>query len=358
MTVTKTMTVQELAKEIGATVRGTGDTKVSRCAGLEDASPEDVSFLSNRKYAKLVPASKAGAIVLSQADADSLGAQANHRALLIAGDPYFAFRQAIVVLHGFRQHPIPGISSEAYVDKTAIVEELCTIRPFAYIAAGARVGKRCVIYPGCYIGKDAVIGDDCILFPNVVIYDHCVLGNRVTLHAGCVIGQDGFGYATHKGEHHKIPQIGNAVVEDDVEMGAGCVVDRATVGSTRIGKGTKFSDLVAIGHGAQIGRHNLFVAQVGIAGSTVTGDYVVMGGQVGIAGHLKIGHQVQIAAKSGVMHDLADKGQFGGAPAVPLIDMKRQYLALERLPDLLGEFKRLQRRVEQLEAQLNKPQTD
>ena len=349
------MTLTELAKQIGAAVRGDGTLSVRGCAGLEDAGPDEVSFLSNRKYVKLLSASKAGAIIVSAADAD----QAGERTLLVADDSYFAFRQAVVALHGYRQHPAPGISPLAYIDSTAEVGELCTIRPFAYIAPRARIGNRCVIYPHCYVGKDAVVGDDSVLYPNVTIYDKCELGNRVTLHAGCVIGQDGFGYATHKdarGEvvHHKIPQVGNVVLEDDVEMGAGCTIDRATVGSTRIGRGTKFSDLVAIGHGTNVGRHNLFVAQVGLAGSTQTGDYVVMGGQVGVAGHLKIGAMTKLAAQSGVMTDLEGGQEYGGSPAIKLGEAKRQALAAMRLPEMQQEFRKLQKRIAALEEQLNK----
>ena len=228
--------------------------------------------------------------------------------------------------------------------------------PMACVAAGARVGRRCVIYPYCFVGPDAVVGDDCVLFPNVTVYDRCVLGDRVVLHAGCVIGQDGFGYATYEGKHWKIPQTGNVVVEDDVEMGAGCVVDRATVGSTRIGLGTKFSDLVAIGHGAVIGKHNLLVAQVGIAGSSQTGDYVVMGGQVGVAGHLKIGDMARIAAKAGVKDDLPAHGQYGGQPAQPFGQTKRSLVAVARLPELIQAFRKLQKRVAELESQMV-PQT-
>lgn len=343
------MTVAELAAKINARVQGDGALNVSQCAGLEDAGPEDVSFLANARYARLVGASRAAAVIVGPEDAKAAGSE---RTLLIAEDPYFAFRNAVVALHGFRQHPAPGISPHAFIDPTAIVGELCTIRPFVYIAPRARIGKRCVIYPNCYIGKNAVVGDDCVLYPNVTVYDGCELGNRVTLHSGCVIGQDGFGYATHEGKHHKIPQVGNVVLEDDVEMGANCAIDRATVGSTRIGKGTKFSDLIAIGHGASIGKHNLFVAQVGIAGSTTTGDYVVMGGQVGVAGHLDIGKGAQVAAKAGVMDDLPAGGKYGGIPAIPLNMAKRAVLSLIQIPDALKDLRAMQRRLDKLEAQI------
>jgi UDP-3-O-[3-hydroxymyristoyl] glucosamine N-acyltransferase len=347
-----TLTASQLATTVEAELRGDGAHVLTACTGLDDAAANHVSFLANRKYAGSLATTKAGAVILSKDDAAQAPAGLT---VLIAKDPYFAFRQAVVALHGFRQQPVPGISPLAVIGAGATIGPGASIQPFVVIEAGATIGARTVIHPHCYIGKAAVIGEDCILYPNVTLYEHCVLGNRVTLHAGCVIGQDGFGYATHKrpGEpvmHHKIPQIGNAVVEDDVEMGAGCAIDRATVGSTRIGAGTKFSDHIAIGHGASLGRYNLLVAQVGIAGSTDTGDYVVMGGQVGVAGHLEIGTGAQLAAQSGVMTDIPAGEKWGGQPAMPLNQAKRIVLALTRVPDLLKEVKDLQKRVEELEG--------
>lgn len=327
-------------------MRGDGSRPLTGCATLEQAGPEDVSFLVNRKYIGQIAASRAGAVVLAADDAELAG---DHHTLLVADDPYFAFRNAMAELVGFRQHPAAGVSERASVADSATVGKDCYIGPFAVIAEGAVVGDRCAIYPHCYVGPSARVGDDCALFPNVTVYDHCVLGDRVTLHAGCVIGQDGFGYATHAGTHHKIPPSGNAVVEDDVEMGAGCSVDRATMGSTVIGAGSKFSNNVTIGHGTRVGRHNLLVAQVGLAGSVQTGNYVAMGGQVGVAGHLKIGDQAQIAAKAGVVSDLQGGAQYGGAPAQPFNDAKRQILALTRLPELSTAFRKLQKRVARLE---------
>ncbi len=344
------MTSGQLAERIGAVVQGDAAVQVTGCAALEDAGPQQVSFLANRKYTKLLATSKAGAIIVSPDDAG----QVPQRTLLVADDPYFAFREAMVALHGWREQPQPGISEQAYVDPTAQVSELCTIRPFAYIAPRAKVGKRCIIYPHCYIGKDVTIGDDCVIHPNVTIYEGCTLGRRVTLHGGCVIGQDGFCYATHEGEHHKIPQAGNVVIEDDVELGANCAIDRATVGSTVIGKGTKFSDLIAIGHGTKIGEHNLLVAQVGLAGSVTTGNYVVMGGQVGCVGHVRIGDKVQLAGKSAVVSDIDEPGQYGGIPAIPLNDAKRNALAATRLPQLIDQVRQLKKRLDDMEAAMTR----
>ena len=341
------LTIEQLAQRIGATVRGDNAIAVNGCAGLDEAHSDQVSFLANRRYLRSLGETGAAAVIVCPEDARYAP---QDMTLLITDDPYYAFRQAAVALHGFRDQPKPGISDQAIIDPTAQVGSGCHIAPLAYVGPGAKVGDRCVVYPHCYIGPHAAIGDDCILYPNVTIYDDCRLGCRVTLHAGCVIGQDGFGYATHQGQHHKIPQIGNVVIEDDVEMGAGCTVDRATVGSTRIGRGTKFSDLVAIGHGAKIGQHNLLVAQVGIAGSTRTGDYVVMGGQAGVAGHLEIGDGVQIAAKAGVINDLPGGGQYGGQPARPMNQTKRSVLAVSRLPEAVQEIRQLQKRVTELEA--------
>ncbi len=354
------ITLSELAERIGAELRGDGSILVERCLGLEDAGPADVSFLANPRYTRLLPVTKAAAVIVSP----KVAADISDRTLLVANDPYFAFREAVVALHGFRDHGVPRISELAFIDPSADIGAECVIEPFVHIGANVKVGDRCVIRAHCTLMEHSTVGNDTILFPHVTIYDHCILGDRVTIHAGCTIGQDGFGYASHslpedKGgsgvvEHHKIPQVGNVIVEDDVEMGANCSVDRATIGSTVIGRGSKFSDLVAIGHGARVGEHNLLVAQVGIAGSAETGRYVVMGGQVGVAGHLKIGDGVQLAAKAGVVNDIPAGEQYGGQPAIPLNLAKRAVLASAKLPGMSGTLRKLERRIEKLEAELDK----
>ncbi|MEM1212387.1 MAG: UDP-3-O-(3-hydroxymyristoyl)glucosamine N-acyltransferase [Planctomycetota bacterium] len=352
--------IRWLAQQISSRLINEADIQVTACATLDAANPSHVSFLANAKYLDKARTSNAGAIICSVEHAEHLPG----KTLLVADDPYFAFRQAMVLLHGWRMQPAVGVSPDAYVDDTAEFGDLCTIRPGAHVAPRAKIGNRVILYPGCYVGKDAVIGDDCVLYSSVTVYDRCTLGHRVTLHAGTSIGHDGFGYATHPPTepphdgsdpaapiHHKIPQAGIAVLEDDVEMGANCSVDRATLGETRIGAGTKFSNNVVIGHGCTIGKHNLFVAHVGVAGSVTTGDYVVLGGQVGIAGHLSLGDRVQVAAGSKVMHDIPEGQQWGGAPAQPLTHTKRVILHTQRLPDLAAQIKRLTRRLTRLEKQ-------
>jgi UDP-3-O-[3-hydroxymyristoyl] glucosamine N-acyltransferase len=313
------LTLNELAERIGAEPVGDPALVIHSAHTLEEAGPGQVSFLANPKYLKQIETTRAAAVIVAPTIASG------RTALLRAKDPYFAFRQAVVALHGFRRHPHDGVHPKAHVDPTATV------------------GAGSVLYPGVYLGPRAVVGRDCILYPNVVVYDDCVLGDRVTVHAGSSIGQDGFGYATHRGEHHKIPQVGNVVIEDDVEIGANCSIERAALGSTVIGRGTKFSDNVTIGHGTKIGPHGLLVAQVGIAGSTTIGRHLVMAGQSGIAGHLKIGDRVTVAAQSGVISDAPDGAVLMGMPALPAGRARRASVVYAQLPELLERVRKLER---------------
>lgn len=353
------MNLKELAERLGAELQGldaaeAAQTVVKGCARLEDAGPDEVAFLANPRYQSHLKTSRAAVVIVSPAAAEEA-----RRPVLVCDDPYYSFRNAMIALHGFREHPGPAggdVSPLAVIDSSAQVGAGTQVHPFAVLGPDVRVGENCVIYPHVFIGRGSQVGSGCLLYPNVVIYDGCRLGDRVTLHAGCVIGQDGFGYATHAGAHHKIPQAGGVVIEDDVELGACCTVDRATLGDTVIGQGTKFSNQVAIGHGTHVGRHNLYVAQVGIAGSVETGDYVAMGGQAGVAGHLKIGSLVQIAAKAGVHSDIPDGQIWGGAPAAPFQETKRVFYHMARLPDLAARVKSLEKELQALKKRLESGQ--
>ena len=319
-------TVSQLAEKIGAAVVGDGAAQISSVATLEEAGPGQVSFLSNPKYEKLLASTRASAVIAGS------DVRSDRVTLLRTADPYYAFMQAMVLLHGHRQHPHQGIHPQAYVDSTA------------------SVGAGTVMYPGAYVGPRAVVGRECILYPNAVVYEGCILGDRVTLHAGAVIGHDGFGFATRQGVHHKIPAVGNVVVEDDVEIGANVTIQRATLGSTVIGHGTKMSDLISIGHATKLGAHGLLVSLVGIAGSTRIGHHVTIGGQAGIIGHVNIGDNVVIAAQAGVINDVEDQAMMMGAPATAAPHGRKVLMLTAQLPELLERIRQLEQQVAELAA--------
>jgi UDP-3-O-[3-hydroxymyristoyl] glucosamine N-acyltransferase len=315
------ITLGQLAAAIDAQLVGDPSIPITGVSTLEDARPGDVSFLHNPRYAKQLAATKASAVIVAPAvNVDGI-------ALLKSKEPYFAYRNAIVALYGFRKHPHAGAHPLAYVDPTAVV------------------GPGTVIYPFVYVGPRAKIGADCILYPNCCVYDHCVLGDRVILQAGTVIGPDGFGYATKNGQHYKIPHVGNVIVEDDVEIGGNCVVQRAAMGSTIVGAGSKTGDLVNIGHAAKLGAHSFLVSQAGLGGSSTTGKWLQMGAQSGIAPHLKIGERVAVGARSGVLNHVPDGAVMIGSPAVPTPPGRRVLAILQQLPKLLERIRTLEKRL-------------
>lgn len=345
--------LDELAQKIGATLHGDGSAQVSSCAPIERAQVGQVSFLANRKYSAHLATTNATAVIVASGATVKAGV-----AILEAVDPYFAFRQAMVALHGFRKHPAPinaaeknnFISERAVIHTTVGIGEGCAVHAGAVIERGVTLGARCVIYPNAYVGEGVKMGDDCIVYPGVCVYDGCVIGNRVTLHANTVIGCDGFGYATYKGRHEKIPQSGIVVIEDDVEIGSCCVIERAAMQETRIGAGTKFADLISIGHGTRIGKHCLLVSLVGISGSVDMGNYVVLGGQVGVTGHLSIGDGVQVAGKSAVVGDIPAGMRVAGVPAIESDKALRNHLVFRDLFDMSRKLKSLEREVAKLQA--------
>jgi UDP-3-O-[3-hydroxymyristoyl] glucosamine N-acyltransferase len=322
------MTVEELAREIGAEVVGDGAVEVTAVNTLEDAGPGQVSFLANERYGRQLDATRASAVIV--APGVNVPAGGARPVLLKSPEPYLAFTKAVVRLHGHRRHPFAGVHPKAHVDPTA------------------SVGAGTVVYPGAFVGPRATVGRDCVLYPNAVVYDDCVLGDGVILHAGAVVGADGFGYATVLGEHYKIPQIGNVVIENDVEIGANACVDRAALGSTRVGRGTKIDNLVTVGHGVQVGPGCMIVAQTGIAGSASLGHHVTIAGQVGVAGHLRIGDNVTIGAQAGVINHIPDQTTVLGSPAMPANHARRVYTIFTQLPELLERIKLLEQQVEEL----------
>ena len=340
--------LEELAQFVQGEVHGSGETVLSGVSSLEDAQPGDLAFVTDAKSIEAARRSKASAFIVTQPLPDETRPQ------LLTPHPLYAFA---CLVHKFFSPPSPprGIAEEIVRGTDVRIGPDVSIGPFVTIGDRAQIGARVILYPGVYLGDDTVVGDDTILFPHVTVLQGCTIGNRVILHSGTVIGSDGFGYTQHQGRHHKIPQIGIVVIEDDVELGANVTVDRATLGQTVVKRGTKVDNQVQIAHNVQIGENCILVAQVGIAGSTTLGQYVMVGGQAGLIDHLTIGDQVKIAAGSGVTHDLSSGQAVGGRPAIEATEWLKSQALLRKLPELRKELRTLHARVEKLEREKRHP---
>ena len=336
------ITLKQLADHVGGKVSGNGELVINAVATIDTAKADEITFFNNEKYLPKLQTTKAGAVIVPK----ELQSPAS---LLIADDPYYAFMQIVVFLHGHREHKACGISEKASIADTAKIGDGCNIGEFAVISDGASIGDNCNIYPGVFIGPNTTVGSDCVIYANAVVYNNSIVGDRVIIHANATVGQDGYGFATHNGVHHKIPQIGRVILEDDVEIGSNTVVERGTLDDTIVGAGTKVGDAVAIGHGAVIGAHCLIVPQAGIAGSVTLGHHCVVGGQVGMVGHIKIGNMVRVGAQSGVTNDVPDGATVLGTPAVEVNLKKRMYAAERDLPNMRKKLKRIDRRLNKLE---------
>jgi UDP-3-O-[3-hydroxymyristoyl] glucosamine N-acyltransferase len=319
-----------------------GTTEVIRgIASLGAAEPGDLSFLGNAKYRSQVAASRASVVLLPP---DYTGEPGPNQVFFTVENPSVALaRLCSRIEQALWPRPAPGVHPSAVVGPSARVAASATVGPLCVIEDGASVGERSHLQAGVFLGRGASVGDDCWLMPGSVVYAECVLGSRVRLHAGVVIGSDGFGYELVKGRHEKVPQVGNVVLGDDVEVGAGTTIDRARFGTTRVGEGTKIDNLVQVGHNVLIGSHCLICAQVGIAGSVTLGDYVVIAGQCGLAGHLNVGSGAMIAAQSGVKDDVPPKASVWGSPSQPILLEQKLTILRGRLPELFKRVDALER---------------
>ncbi len=339
----------DLAELVGGEVRGDPDFVVSSVRSLKRAGPGDLSFVTRGAFRARALESAAGALLMPpELAAEWTPAPVDgrpDRPLLVAPQPTLALARVIA-----RLHPAEPVS--AGVHESAVIGERCRIDPSAHVGAFAVIGDGSLIAAGVSIGAHAVVGRGCrigagsVLHPHVVLYDSTELGERVVVHAGTILGADGFGYASHGGEHVKVPQVGRAVVESDVEIGALSAVDRALLEETRIGAGSKIDNLVQVGHNVQVGRGCLLCGQAGIAGSARLGDFVVMGGQSGAADHVEIARGVQAAGKSALLQSVAEEGlQVGGIPAIDLKRWRRQLVRLEHLDRLARRVRALERKL-------------
>jgi len=334
-------TAAEIARHLHGEVAGDATVVLTGFAPADRAQVGDLTFAENTEYLVLAEHSSASAVIVEAS------VTASRKTLIRVAEPRVAFARALALL--FPEPVFPaGVHPSAVVAESAKLDPTAHVGPHSFIGENVRLGARVVLHGGNHIGADCQLGDDTRLFPNVTLYPRSEIGRRVRIHAGTVVGSDGYGYVLDAGVHRKVPQIGHVLIGDDVEIGANVTIDRGALGPTIIGRGTKIDNLVQIAHNVVIGEHCLVVAQAGIAGSTTLGGYVTLAGQAGIGGHLRIGHHVTIAAQSGVMHDIPDGEKWFGSPAQPDRQTKRQMIALHQLPDLL-------RRVAELERNQPKP---
>jgi UDP-3-O-[3-hydroxymyristoyl] glucosamine N-acyltransferase len=337
----------ELARAIGGQVTGAAETVITGVSSLEQAQPGDLAYVEGDRFAKAAMDSKAAAFVVAQPLAGL------SRPQLVAANPKYAFAQ-LVQQFFTTPYKSRGIAQQVTQGTGVQIGPEVSVWPFVTLGDRVKIGARVTLYPGVFIGEDSVVGDDCLLYPNVTVRERCTIGKRVIIHSGTVIGSDGFGYVQHEGRHHKIPQIGTVVIEDDVELGANVTVDRATFGRTVIRRGTKVDNLVQVAHNVTVGEHNILVAQVGIAGSTTLGSHVVVGGQAGLSDHIEVGDRVMIAARSGVNRSLTGNQIVSGAPAMPHEVSIKAQAVIPRLPELRQQVRDLEHRVRALEARQSK----
>ncbi|MCX7822029.1 MAG: UDP-3-O-(3-hydroxymyristoyl)glucosamine N-acyltransferase [Syntrophobacterales bacterium] len=343
----KEYTLSELARLFGVKLQGDGSIVIRGVAPIERADRYHITFIESRKFLPPKPSMiTAGAIVTHPSLAEKL----SEFPLILSPTPKATFARIAQIFYKGPALPT-GVHPMAWINPKARVEANVRVGPFVCIGDGSTVGKETVIMAHCYVGSNVVIGSGCLIYPGVIILDGCTIGDRVIIHSGTVIGSDGFGYALdEQGEPVKIPQLGTVVIEDDVEIGANCTIDRATFGETRIKRGSKIDNLVTVAHNVTLGQRCIIAGQSGIAGSSILGDGVIVGGQVGITDHIVIGNGVRIGAKSGVFYDVKDKMDIFGIPALP----KEEYL---RIQGGIRRIERLRKKVKDLEEIVQKSLT-
>lgn len=335
------MKLKDFSEIVNGTIIGDPGTEITGVAGIKDAGKGDITFASSAKFLKDLGKSKAACVIVSEPVEDIGIAQ------LKVANPHYAFAKAIECFYPAERHK-PGISKSAYVSDKATIGRDVSISSFVYVEENVSIGDETVISPGVFIGEGSKIGCRCIIYPNVTIREKVSIGDRVIVHSGTVIGSDGFGYVFENGGHYKIPQMGGVIIEDDVEIGSNVSIDRATLGNTLIGKGTKIDNLVQVAHNVKIGEKSLIVSQVGIAGSSEVGDFVILAGQVGVADHATIDSGTIITAQSGTSGRV-EKGTYSGSPAIAHNTWLRAQAAFAKLPEMNKKIRELENRLNKLE---------
>lgn len=340
-------TVAEIADLVGGTVIGDTDTPINGINGIRHAQAGELTFLADRRYAAYLGSTKASAVLVSPEISQS------DKALIQVPAPYVAMAAILKqIQRESARHP-KGIHETATVSESARLGANVTLGPHVYVGENTVIDSNTIIYPNVYIGAGCRIGKGCLIYPNATLREDTVVGERCTIHSGAVLGSDGFGFANMDGRHEKIPQVGQVVVGDDVEIGANTAIDRATFGQTVIGNGTKIDNLVQIGHNTRIGKDTVICGNAGIAGSAIIGDRVTIAAGAGIGGHLEVGDGAVVAGYSGVSKSVKPGQSVFGFPAVEHARAKRMYAALRQLPDVLRQMRTLTERVAELEGQLH-----
>ena len=335
---------KQIAQFVQGVIEGDENATVNTFAKIEDGKPGAISFLSNPKYTHYIYDTESSIVLVDK----SVELEKPTKATLVRVDNAYECVAKLLQLYESMKPKKTGIDSLAFVSPSAKIGENVYIGAFAYVGDNVVIGDGCQIYPNVVICENAKVGNDCLFYPNVTIYHDCHVGNRVTLHAGSVVGSDGFGFAPSENGYDKIPQIGIVTIEDDVEIGANTCIDRSTMGSTYVRKGVKLDNLVQIAHNTDIGANTVMSAQVGIAGSTKVGQWCMFGGQVGIAGHITIGNKVFLGAQSGVPSSLKDDQTLIGTPPMEKLPYFKSQAIFQKLPDLYKQIQKLQKEVDEL----------
>jgi UDP-3-O-[3-hydroxymyristoyl] glucosamine N-acyltransferase len=340
-------TAAQIAGILNGEIEGDASIIVRGLSKIEEGKINTLSFLANPKYEEYIYSTGASVAIVNKTFVPS-ATLPNTLTLIKVDDAYACFAKLLEAYNQFKVKQ-PKIEQPSFIAESAKVGQDLYLGAFAYIADGAVVGNDVKIYPNAYIGDNVSIGDGCVIYAGAKIYADCVIGNHCVIHAGAVIGADGFGFAPNQENgYNKVPQIGNVILEDFVEIGANTCVDRATLGSTILRRGVKLDNLVQIAHNVELGENTAMAAQVGVAGSTKVGARVQVGGQVGISGHIKIADEVKIAAQSGIPNDIRKEGEVVlGSPAIPIDDFKKSYFGFRKLPQIL-------QRLQNIEDQLKK----
>jgi UDP-3-O-[3-hydroxymyristoyl] glucosamine N-acyltransferase len=336
------MTLRSIAERLGCRVEGEPDLEISGVAGMEHAVAGQLTFLANPKYAHKVKHTHASAILVSEPVAGIT--------CLVSENPYLDFARALALFYQPPQ-PAPGVHLLAYVAPTAVLGENCSIGPFAVVGERVRIGRNAVLHPHVVVYEGVEIGDDFLAHSHATVREFCRVGDRVTLQNGVVVGGDGFGFAKRSdGTHFKIVQSGVTVIEDDVEIQSLSSVDRASVGETRVRRGTKIDSLVQVGHGCVVGEDNIICAQTGLAGSSILGKDVLLAGQVGISGHLTVHDHAVVYAQSGIGGDVAEGAVVSGSPAFDAREWLRCITAFPKLAEMAKNLRELKKKVDGLEG--------